>query len=136
MDSKIIIFSNGDGKKMMPYQGLSHKLYLLLNSHEVKSFLLYEGDLIFIYKFGLFDNPTCLVFRILEIFKMIQWDARDQQDDIREFFLWLKNIFLPFLAKIKQFMVDVRTQVNNYLKERKVPTIERMIENLSKHFAE
>ena len=133
MDSKII--SSIDGTRLMPYQGLSHKLDNLLHSHEVNSFLLYEGDLIFIYKFGLFNNPTNLVFRILEIFEMIQLDARDQQDDIREFFLWLKDIFLPFLAKIEQFMVDVRTQVNNYLEERKVPTIETMIEVLSKHFA-
>jgi len=33
-------------------------------------------------------------------------------------------------------MGDVRTQVNNYLEERKVPTIEAMIEILSKHSAD
>jgi hypothetical protein len=133
MDSKII--SSIDGTRLMPYQGLSHKLDNLLHSHEVNSFLRYEGESILIYKKGLFDNPTFLVFRIVEIFKMIQLDDENQQDDIRKFFLWLKEIFLPFLAKIEQFMVDVRTQVNNYLEERKAPTIETMIEDLSKHFA-
>lgn len=133
MNSRIIL--SIDGKSTMTYQGLSHKLDNLLNLPEVNSFLKYEGDSILIYKFGLFNNPTFLVFRIVEIFKMIQLDDRDQQDDIRQFFLWLKNILLPFLAKIEQFMVDVRTQVNNYLEEREVPTIEKILEVLSNHFS-
>jgi len=56
--------SNIDGKRLMPYQGLSHKLDNLLYSHEVKSFMQYEEKCILIYKMGLFNNPTFLVFRI------------------------------------------------------------------------
>lgn len=133
MDSKKIL--SIDGKKLMPYQGLSHKLDNLLHSHEVNSFLQYEGKSILIYKIGLSNNPTFLIFRIMEIFKLIQLDDENQQDDIHEFFLWLKDIFLPFLEKIEQFMIDVRIQINNYLEERKVPTIEKILEVLSNHFS-
>jgi hypothetical protein len=131
-DFRVIRSIHGD--RFLEYQGIQHDLDNLLNSQEVVSILRYSGDLFFIYIKGLFDNPSFLVFRISTIFWKIHTDLPEQQKDILDFFFWLRDKFLPFLARAEQFMPDVRSQVNQYLEERQVPSIENILDILRKHF--
>jgi hypothetical protein len=109
----------------------------LLNSDEVRGGILqYDGDLVFIYKKGLFDNPSFLVFRIFTIFGKIRLDFPEHQQNIAEFFFWLKDMFLPFLARAEPFIPDISRQVDQYLQERNVPTIENLLNIYQGHIWE
>ena len=125
-----------DGKRLMERQSLEHDLDNLCNSPEVFWFLKYEGVDPSMFKFGLFNNPSRVAPRICIIFKKIQIELPEQQADLLDFFIWLKDKFLPFLARAEQFVPDVRSQVDEYLRENKVPTIENMLNLFRKHFSE
>ena len=125
-----------NGQRMMVHQSLEHDLDNLCNSSEVFWFLQYEGIESSMFKFGLFNNPSRVAHRICIIFKKIQIELPEQQADLLNFFIWLKDMFMPFLARAEQFIPDVRSQVDEYLRENKVPTIENMMKILRKHFSQ
>jgi hypothetical protein len=121
---------------MMKYQSLQHDMDNLLHSDEVLGILQYHGNLVFIYRRGLFDNPSFLVFRICTIFWKIRLDLPDQQDDTLDFFFWLRDMFMPFLAQAEQYIPDVRQMVDDYMGDRNVPTVENMLSLFRTHFSE
>jgi hypothetical protein len=122
-----------DGQRIMKmeYQSLTHDMVNLLYSDEVRGILEYDGNLVFIYKKGLFDNPSFLAFRIYTIFGKIRLGLPEQQEDILIFFFWLRDMFLPFLARAERFIPDVRSQVDQYLQKRNVRTIANILEHVS-----
>lgn len=122
------------GDRFLEYQGIQHDLDNLLNSQEVVSILRYSGDLFFRYIKGLFDNPSFLVFRISTIFLKVRQDLPEQQKDILDFFFWLRDMFLPFLARVERFVPNIRSEVVQYLQERNVPPVENILDTLWKHF--
>jgi hypothetical protein len=54
-----------DGTKMMDYQDFKHYMDNLLNSPEIWRILHYDCNLVFIYRKGLFENPSFLAFQDL-----------------------------------------------------------------------
>ena len=122
-----------NGRKMMEYDGLAHRLDNL-NSIEVTGILSYKEDCIFIYRIGLYENPSFLLFRIYSIFSKIRLYDPEQQDDILNFFVWLKDMFMPFLARVERYIPDVRNQADMYMLERGIPTIENMLNLFQDHF--
>lgn len=130
--SRVIPSIRGDCS--LEYQGLQHDLDNLLNSQEVMSILEYSGDFSFIYRKGLFDNPSFLLFRISTIFWKIHTDLPEQQKDILNFFFWLRDMLLPFLDRVERFEPNIRSEVVQYLQERNVPPVENILDTLWKHF--
>lgn len=131
-DFRVILSIHGD--RFLKYQGLQHDLVNLLNSQEVVSILRYSGDFCFIYRKGLFDNPSFLLFRISSIYRKIHLDLPNQQKEILHFFFWLRDKFLPFLARVERFEPNIRSEVVQYLQERNVPPVENILDALWKHF--
>lgn len=125
-----------DGTKMIEYQSLQHDMDNLLHSDDVWGILQYHGNLVFIYRRGLFDNPSFLGFRICTIFWKIRLDLPEQQEDILDFFFWLRDMFMPFLARAEKYIPDVRKQVDDYLADRNVPTVGNMLSLFRNHFSE
>jgi hypothetical protein len=125
-----------DGQRMMGYQSLAHHLDNLINSHEVQAIVQYNGNQGWMYKFGLFRNPSLLAYRICSIFFNIRKDLPEQQEDILNFLFWLEDLFVPFLTRAEQFIPNVRDEVDQYLQEQNVPTVQSLVQMLQKHFLE
>ena len=125
-----------DGRRKMEYQSLAHDMDNLLHSIETVRILQYYGNEEVIYRRGLFDNPSLLAFRIYIIFRNVRIDLPEQQEDILNFLFWLLDRFLPFLTRAEQVIPDVRTQVDQYLQERNVPTVQILVQMFQNHFFE
>jgi hypothetical protein len=119
----------------MEYDGLAHRLDNL-KSIEVTGILSYNKDCVFIYRIGLYENPSFLLFRIFSIFSMIRLYDPEQQDDILNFFVWLKDMFMPFLARVERYIPDVRNEADMYMLKRGIPTIENMLNLFQDHFSQ
>jgi hypothetical protein len=123
-----------DGRRRMVYQSLAHDMDNLLHSLEAQRIVQYDGNESFIYHFGLFGNFSFLAYRICHIFWKIRKDLPDQQEDILNFLFWLLDMFLPFLARAEQFIPNIRREVDEYLQERDVPTVENLVRMFQNHF--
>jgi len=75
-----------------------------------------------------------LAYRIYSIFGKIRKDMPEQQDDILKFLVWLKDLFVPFLTRAEQFIPDIRRQVDEYLQEQNVPTVQDLVRIFQSHF--
>jgi len=123
-----------DGRIKMEYQSLAHDMDNLLHSIETVRILQYYGNEEFIYRRGLFDNPSLLAFRIYIIFRNVRIDLPEQQEDILNFLFWLLDRFLPFLTRAEQVIPNVRAQVDEYLQVRDVPTVQNLVQIFQNHF--
>ena len=106
----------------------------LINSLEVQGIMQYRDNQACFYSFGLFNNPSMLAYRIYSIFGKIRKDMPEQQDDILKFLVWLKDLFVPFLTRAEQFIPDIRRQVDEYLQEQNVPTVQDLVRIFQSHF--
>jgi hypothetical protein len=122
-----------DGR-FVEYQGLAHFVSNLLELYEVTAFLDYRGDIPWIFKKGLFDNPSLVVPRIADIHQLIRLDDPEQQRDIFDFLSWLEETCIPFLDHAEQHMPDVRHQIDSYLTQRRVPPLHEILCCLRSHF--
>ena len=113
--NKIIPSLNRIVDRRPPPRSIEYFLDRLFKQPEVVSFMGYRGRDVNLVQIGLFRQPTLVVLKIEQIFRMVQLDDPDQQKSICDFFLWLKDIFQPFLAHIKQSMPAVREQVDIFL---------------------
>ena len=86
------------------------------------------------YKTLLLDKPFDLRNTICNIFLQIHLDDLGQQREILDFFMWLKEKFMPFLARAEQFMLRVRYQLDSFLRERHAPHLQEMLSTLRNHF--
>jgi hypothetical protein len=126
----------GFSGRLYGYQSVGYYIDTLLNCFEVKRFTEYRGDDASMYEFGLFNNPTFLVFRVAKIFAMIDLNDPVQQEYVWDFFVWLGDTFQPFLDHIEQYIPAVRQEVDTYLvlrfSKKNLSEIQR---RLSYHFS-
>ena len=126
------LFRLPDGRHV-EYQGLGH-FVSNLQLREVAAICAFRGDIPWIFEKGLFDNPSLVVPRIADIYRLIRLDDPEQQPDIFEFLLWLVETCLPFLDHAEQHMPDVRHQIDSYLSQRRVPPLHEILCCLKNHF--
>jgi len=86
------------------------------------------------YRTLLLDKPFDLRNTICNIFLQIRLDDLGQQREIFDFFMWLKDKFMQFLARAEQFLPYVRYQLDSFLRERHAPHLQEMLFTLRNHF--
>jgi hypothetical protein len=124
------------GGNTTPY---THYLSLLFEN-DVQAFIHYineestnklgKSDNISLIKFGLFDNPSRVAGRICEIYRVINWQNREQNK--QQFLNWLEETFIPVKNKIRNVIPDIDTLVNDHLKRKCGKSFDEILENLRK----
>jgi hypothetical protein len=108
---------------------------LLLKLNKVKADCSIRSTDPSILRMVLFGKPSFLVFKITSIYRQIRLNDPEQTQNILEFFLWLLEDFMPFLAHCERYIPDVRFQVDIQLIEH-IPPLEEIISTLRNHFSE
>jgi hypothetical protein len=122
-----------DGRDV-EYQGLEHLVSNLLKLYEVAAICAFRGNSPSLLRMGLFENPSFVVPRIADIFRLFRLDDPEQQRDIFDFLVWLVETFLPFLAHVEKHILHVRHQVDAYLATRQCPPLSEILCRLKSHF--
>jgi hypothetical protein len=55
---------------------------------------------------------------------------------MREFYFWLRDVFIPFLKRLEGIVPTIFVQVDDFLKGLKLPVISQIIKKLRNHFSE
>lgn len=115
------------------YDSFSHRV-LNLKLHEVIMIVTYRGRDRGLLRMGLFDNPSLLVPRVLSIFSIMNLENPSHQEYIFDFFTWLNNMFMPFLAHVQNVIPGVCQEVDLFLSQRRAGlTLEGILNLLNAH---
>jgi hypothetical protein len=55
---------------------------------------------------------------------------------MREFYFWLRDVFIPFLKRLEGIVPTIFVQVDDFFKGLKLPVISQIMKNLRNHFSE
>lgn len=82
-------------------------------------------------------SPPFLKY-VVDAFKRIKLDDNDGRNQflIREFYFWLRDVFIPFLQRVQGVIPNIFVQVNAFFKAVGLPVISQIIKKLRNHFSE
>jgi hypothetical protein len=75
---------------------------------------------------------------VVNSFRRIKLDDIDGRNQFltRQFYFWLRDVFIPFLQRVEGVIPDIFVQVDACFKEVGLPVISQIIKKLRNHFSE
>jgi hypothetical protein len=75
---------------------------------------------------------------LVDAYRRIKLDDIDGRNQFltREFYFWLRDVFIPFLQRVKGVIPDIFVQVDAFFKAVGLPVISQIIKKLRNHFSE
>ena len=75
---------------------------------------------------------------VVDAFSRIKLDDIDGRNQFltREFYFWLRDVFIPFLQRVEGVIPDIFVQVDAFFKAVGLPVISQIIKKLRNHFSE
>ena len=75
---------------------------------------------------------------LVDAFNRIKLDDIDGRNQFltREFYFWLRDVFIPFLQRVKGVIPDIFVQVDAFFQAVGLPVISQIIKKLRNHFSE
>jgi len=82
-------------------------------------------------------SPPFLQY-VVNAFRRIKLDDIDGRNQFltRQFYFWLRDVFIPFLQRVEGVIPDIFVQVDACFKEVGLPVISQIIKKLRNHFSE